>query len=84
VGQRVDREEGLTVGITFTNGLGGISGVGMSCRHCEAPLERDPETGNYRCPTPGCGRGSLSSPDGITTTVDEEGRTVTLRNGKPS
>lgn len=62
------------------NGLGGVT---MGCIKCGADLERDPESGNYRCPTPDCGAGSLSSKDGIETVVDEHGN-VTLKSGKPS
>ena len=62
---------------------GGHGGAFMGCRHCEAELERDPKTGNYFCPTPGCGKGSLSASNGITTTVDGDGN-MTLVAGKPS
>lgn len=81
MGQRGHREEVLTVGMTFVNGLGGVR---MMCRHCGADLERELSTGNYHCPTPGCGKGSLTSPAGITTTTDEDGN-VRLESGrKPS
>jgi len=61
----------------------GFGDVTMGCIGCGADLERDVETGNYFCPTSSCGKGSLSSPSGITTTVDEHGN-VTLTNGKPT
>jgi len=56
----------------------------MKCRHCEAVLERDTTTGNYFCPTPDCGKGGISSPDGITTIVDEHGNVTLKSSGKPS
>ena len=62
---------------------GGRGGFSIRCRHCDADLDRDVETGNYFCPTSSCGKGSLSSPSGITTTVDEHGN-VTFKNGKPT
>ena len=60
---------------------GGHGGVTMGCIHCGQGLVRDTQTGNYKCVTPGCGKGSLSSPDGVETTVDEHGN-VTLTSGK--
>lgn len=69
--------------MTFVNGIGGL-GVKMKCRVCETDLDRDPETGNYFCPKPGCGKGGISSPDGITTTVDEDGNVTLSSKGRPS
>jgi hypothetical protein len=69
-------------GMTFTNGLGGLSGIGMSCHECGTSLESDDATGNYRCPKPGCGKGGISSPDGIKTTVDEQGNVKLSSRGK--
>lgn len=57
--------------------------VKMSCRECGTELERDPKTGNYFCPKPGCGKGGLSSPNGIKTTVDEHGNVTLSSSGKP-
>lgn len=68
-------------GMTFVNGLGGM-GVTMSCRECGTELERNPETGNYKCPAPDCGKGGISSPDGIKTTVDESGNVTLTSTGK--
>lgn len=59
-------------------------GVVIRCRACDAPLERDLRTGNYGCPRPECGKGRLSSPGGITTTVDEEGNVVFSGGKRPS
>ena len=64
--------------ISISNGHGGPV---LRCIVCDAGLERDTKTGNYKCPTAGCGKGSLSSPNGIETTVDEHGN-VTHRSGK--
>jgi len=63
---------------------GGHGGVSMGCRYCGESLVRDPSTGNYRCDTAGCGKGSLSSPDGIETTVDEHGNVRLTSGKKPS
>lgn len=62
-------------------GISASGSVKMSCRECGTELERDPSTGNYKCPKPECGKGGISSPDGITTTVDEHGN-VKLSSGK--
>jgi hypothetical protein len=68
-------------GITFTNGLGGL-GAGMFCIECDTQLMCEEETGNYRCPKAGCGKGGISSPDGIKTTVDERGNVKLSSMGK--
>jgi hypothetical protein len=59
--------------------------VKMSCRFCSTELERNEQTGNYKCPKPDCGKGGISSPDGIVTTVDEHGNVLLKSTGeKPS
>jgi hypothetical protein len=57
--------------------VNGSAHVGLRCLYCSADLVCDPSTGNYRCPTPTCGKGGISSPGGIVTVVDEAGN-VTL------
>lgn len=56
----------------------------MKCCECDAGLERDLQTGNYFCPNPECGKGGISSSNGITTTVDEDGNFVLSSKGRPS
>lgn len=82
MGERIDRTEGVTMGgMTFVNGLGGM-GVKMSCRECGTELERNEQTGNYKCPKPECGKGGISSKDGIVTSVDEQGNVRLSSTGK--
>ena len=69
--------------IEFINGLGPAA-IKMSCLHCETKLERESETGNYRCPKPDCGKGGIRSARGITTTVDEDGNILLESTGKPN
>ena len=69
-------------GFTITGGFGGL--MRMACKACDADLERDPKTGNYRCPDPACGKGGLSSPGGIVTTVDDDGNVLLTGGQKPS
>ena len=67
---------------TISNGTGGLN---MFCTACNARLERDTPTGNYECPEEDCGEGGISSPHGIQTSIEDEGRTVRLEStGKPS
>lgn len=63
---------------------GGVGGVSMGCLYCGALLVRDEETGNYRCPTEGCGKGGITSPGGIETTVDEDGNVKLTSGNSPS
>jgi hypothetical protein len=63
---------------------GGLGGVTMGCRACGALLTRDPQTGNYFCPTEGCGQGHLTGSGGIETTVREDGSVLLTSGKKPS
>jgi len=67
----------------IVNGLGGM-GARMSCHECGTDLKRDPKTGNYLCPKPGCGKGGIVSNEGIITTVDTNGNIVLRCGEKPS
>ena len=50
-----------------------VEGLKVSCRACGTEFKKDPETGNYECPKPGCGKGGIRGKGGISVTKDEKG-----------
>jgi len=44
----------------------------IGCNHCGSIMPED-EKGNFRCVPPGCGRGSMSGPNGVSVEIDDDG-----------
>jgi len=66
----------------ITGGIGGL--MKLTCNHCGGELEREPETGNFRCSKPGCGQGHLSSAGGIEASLSDDGNVLLTGGKKPS
>jgi len=44
----------------------------IACRYCGALMSKD-ENSNYGCVPPGCGRGSIAGPNGVSVEIDADG-----------
>lgn len=54
----------------------------IGCHACEVPMTKDGDN-NYRCTTPGCGRGYMAGPNGVSVVIDDNG-VMTITGGPKS
>ena len=54
----------------------------IGCQACQVPMTKD-ENSNYRCTTPGCGRGKATGPNGVSIIVDDDGNMTITAGPKP-